>query len=380
MYRITKQTKKMKNIKAYLPWTIRILIAVLFIISAIAKMYPSPYFAISTFEVKQLYPLGFSENIAPYFSRILIGIELALGVLILQNNYLRKLIIPATILMLVVFTTHLSIETFQNGGNSGNCGCFGSLLPMTPIEAIIKNVIAIILLIVLLYLMPKKDESKSNFWVLSTGTLAFVLLVFMLAPIQAQSDYEISTSAPIETTESETPMAIDKNTDTTAVIAPAVEVRENVVLDSVKKEASKALNEPAKHKSGYAQFFSKIDNGRKILCFFVPGCEHCRVAAKELTKMKQADKNFPEIMVLFMNEEANLIPDFFKEAGAEYPFKIIEIIPFWKLLGPNKDTPGVKYLWNGNELKYYYGINENKFNAADFKTVVNKKYSEIKKK
>ena len=68
----------MQKIKSYLPWTIRILISFLFIVSAIAKMYPSPYFAISTFEVKQLYPLGFSENIAPWFSRILIGIELAL--------------------------------------------------------------------------------------------------------------------------------------------------------------------------------------------------------------------------------------------------------------------------------------------------------------
>nr|WP_305069764.1 MauE/DoxX family redox-associated membrane protein [Flavobacterium covae] len=76
--------------KKNLTLLLRIIIALLFIISAIAKMYPSPYFAISTFEVKQLYPLGFSESIAPWFSRILIGIEMALGILILQNNYLKK--------------------------------------------------------------------------------------------------------------------------------------------------------------------------------------------------------------------------------------------------------------------------------------------------
>ena len=358
----------------YAPWTIRILIAFLFIISAIAKMYPSPYFAISTFEVKQLYPMGFSENLAAYFSRILIGIELALGVLILQNNHLRKIVIPATLLMLAVFTTHLTIVTFQDGGNSGNCGCFGSLLPMTPIEAIIKNIVAMILLIVLLYVLPKKLESKNNFWVLSTGTLAFVLLVFMLAPIQAQSDF-VESNIPLETE-----ATIENAPTEQALPNPAETVSEIIKTDSVKKEIPKVNTEPLKHKSGYSQYFSKIDNGRKILCFFVPGCEHCRVAAKELTTMKQKDKNFPEIVILFMNEEANLIPDFFKEAGAEYPFKILEIIPFWKLLGPNRDTPGVKYLWNGNELKYYYGINENKFNATDFKIVVEKKYSEITKK
>ena len=58
----------------------------------------------------------------------------------------------------------------------------------------------------------------------------------------------------------------------------------------------------------------------------------------------------------------------------------IEIIPFWKMLGTGKDTPGVKYLWNGNELKYYYGITDNKFNAAEFKELVNKPFADLKKK
>ena len=48
--------------------------------------------------------------------------------------------------------------------------------------------------------------------------------------------------------------------------------------------------------------------------------------------MQQKDKNFPAISIIFMNEEAELIPEFFKFAGAKYPFKIIEVIPFWKAL------------------------------------------------
>jgi len=69
----------MKTKKLYIAWFIRILVSLLFIVSAVAKMYTSPYFAISTFEVKQLYTLGFSEHVAPYFSRTLIGIELAIN-------------------------------------------------------------------------------------------------------------------------------------------------------------------------------------------------------------------------------------------------------------------------------------------------------------
>lgn len=363
----------MKISKNTIAWTIRISVALLFIVSALAKLsksqlLDSPYFAISTFEVKQLYPMGFSESLAPYFSRVLIGIELALGFLLLQKNYLRKFIIPVTLLLLVVFIGHLSYVSFASGGNSGNCGCFGELLPMTPIEAIIKNCIAVGLLVYLYILLPK-NGAFGNFWILTTVLFATILGIFMLAPIQpVASKYEISIPK-------ETPIDTLKLNDIEAT-------KTLIETDTTQKDEVKNTpenKEPLKHKSGFSQYFSKIDTGRKTLCFFVPGCDHCRLAAKDLTELKKNDKNFPEISILFMNEEAELIPAFFKEAGAEYPYTIIEIIPFWKVLGSGKDTPGVKYLWNGNEYKYYWGINENKFEAADYKKLVNKSFSELKK-
>lgn len=357
----------MENFKKYLPWTIRIIISFLFLISAVAKLYPSPYFAISTFEVKQLYPLGFSEDFAVFFSRILIGIELALGILLLQNNFLRRIVVPSTLLMLAVFTVHLAIDTIQNGGNSGNCGCFGSLLPMTPIEAIIKNIVAIILLIIYLYIVPKTVKEGNNIWVLSTITFASILALFMVAPIQPKV-------AEIVTEEIETPLEnIETQPSNIVPITPA----ETVVVEETPKPV--VVDEPAKIKSGYAQYFSNIDQGKKILALFVPGCEHCRDVAKELTEMKAKDKNFPKVQVVFMNEEPEKIPDFFSFAGATYPYKIIEVIPFWKLLGKSKDTPGIIYFWNGNKIKEWDGINEKKFVGSELKTVLKKNYSEIKK-
>jgi hypothetical protein len=293
----------------------------------------------------------------------------------LQKNFLRSIIIPATILLLVVFTTHLTIETIQNGGNSGNCGCFGSLLPMTPIEAILKNVAAMALLVWLFIIMPKSNEKNGNFWLLTTVTLASVLALFMLAPIQPiESSFTVS--------EPETTI------DTLAVDTTKTETEpERIVIinDTVKKgddvmaNIKAAISVPEKHKSGYAQYFSNIDKGRKTLCFFVPGCDHCRDAAKELTELRKTTKDFPEISIIFMNEEPDLIPAFFKYAGAEYPYKIIEVIPFWKVLGDGKDTPGVKYLWNGNDYKYYWGIGDNKFDVVDFQKLISKPYSELKK-
>jgi hypothetical protein len=362
----------METKKTYIAWSIRILVSLLFIVSAVAKMYPSPYFAISTFEVKQLYTLGFSEHIAPYFSRTLIGIELAMGFLLLQNNWLRKFIIPVTILLLAVFVGHLTYVTFLSGGNSGNCGCFGELIPMTPIEAIIKNIIAIGLLIYLFFLVPKVAPN-GNFWILTTVLFATILGIYMSAPIQPIAT-NLATDPieeiPLDTiTTSETPF------DTIKINAPVTELKK----DSIKKIEVVNLNEPKKIKSGNAALFPNIDTGKKLLCYFVPGCDHCRTAAKELTEMRKKDATLPPISIIFMNEEANLIPDFFKEAGATYPYKIIEIIPFWTTLGSGKDTPGVKYLWNGNEMKYYWGITENKFDGDNLNIFLHKSYQELKK-
>lgn len=368
---MTTETKK-----SYIAWTLRIIVAALFIVSALAKLskghlLDSPYFAISTFEVKQLYPLGFSEGFAPYFSRTLIGIELALGFLLLQNNWLRKFIVPVTTLLLLVFIGHLSYVTFLSGGNTGNCGCFGELLPMTPIQAIMKNIVAVGLLGYLYYLLPKK-EKNGNFWILTTVLFATILGIYMLAPIQPPAS-NFTVSSPAEAIKDSIPTT---NIDTTKT-APAIVTKDT--LKKVETTVKPENNEPEKHKSGYTPYFATIDKGRKTLCFFVPGCDHCREAAKELTELRKTNKNFPEISIVFMNEEADLIPDFFKEAGAEYPYKIIEVIPFWKVLGNGKDTPGVKYLWNGNELKYYFGITENKFDPVDYQKLINKPYSEFKK-
>ena len=185
----------------------------------------------------------------------------------------------------------------------------------------------------------------------------------MLAPIQPpQSEFAIS--APAVTVADSTSTAIDANKLNLNNSSP-------VKIDSTiaKKEVPKP--EIIKTKSGYAKFFANIDSGQKVVCFFVPGCDHCRATAKELTEMKKNSPNFPEISIVFMDEEANLIPEFFEFAQAKYPFKIIGVIDFWKILGTGKDVPGVKLLLDGKEIKYYYGTTDNKFNKDEFAKLIN---------
>ncbi|HYD92257.1 MAG TPA: MauE/DoxX family redox-associated membrane protein [Flavobacterium sp.] len=359
----------MENKKQNIALLIRIVIGFLFLLSAVAKMYPSPYFAISTFEVKQLYPMGFTEASAAFFSRTLIGIEFALGLLLLQRHFLKRIVIPATILMLVVFIIHLTIDTISNG-NGGSCGCFGELLPMTPVEAIIKNIVSVALLVWLYRLVPANYDKK-NFWVLTTVTFACILGVFMVAPIQPRQydvTIEETTGTPLDSL-----TVVPAIMDTVTTETPATQPAETTI-----PQPTAVASEPAKVKSVYSQYFASADNGKKIIGLFAPGCDHCRETAKELTAMKAKNKDFPELLIIFMDEEANLIPEFFEHAGAKYPYKLVDVITFWKLV-ENGDTPGVMYQWNGNKIKLWDGINENQFKGSELQKLYKKPYSELKR-
>ena len=361
------------NLRKNIELLFRVLLSFMFLLSAVAKLYPSPHFALTTFEIKQLLPMGFSEVTAAYFSRTLIGCELALGILLMQPHYYRRLVLPISFLILFIFSVHLTYEIIATG-NNGNCGCFGALLPMTPLQAVIKNIIGMGL-IGYLYKVTEKQRDKMNFTFVTTITFASILLIYMVGPMR-----QITTA--VEDTEEEMvdeELLEEETLEDTLTVSTTSTTSGTAVKDpkTVAEEKS-VVEEPKKKKSGYKNWFADIDNGRKILCFFAPGCDHCKETAKELTQLKKQITDFPEVKIVFMDEEADLIPDFFAYAGGKYPYQIADVASFWQSLGGTKDTPGVIYLWNGNVIKEYDGINEKQFKMNEFKTIVNKTYKDLK--
>lgn len=348
--------------KVFIAWAIRILVSTLFLVSAFAKIYPDPsmLYSISKFEFTQLYPLGFGREFSAFLSRFLIGIEFSLGFLILLPFNLKKIVIPSTILMLAFFCVHLTIEILT-GGNKGNCGCFGSLLPMTPLQALIKNLISIGLLIVLYLKFNDVLNSKNSLVSVGSLTVACIAALFLMIPVKVQSNKH--KNVPV----------IEEPATTSEVISDTISQKETATKiagkDTTLPKQQKDLG-PKKKKSGFAKLFPKIDDGKKVLCFFAPTCEHCMATAKELTELKRANPKFPDIFVIFMDEGPEEIPSFFKFAGAEYPHYVMDIIEFWQTIGNGRDTPGVAYLWNGNIQKFYSGIDKDKFNKEEFKKII----------
>tara|TARA_B100000963_G_scaffold69795_2_gene58158 strand:- start:10758 stop:11738 length:981 start_codon:yes stop_codon:yes gene_type:complete len=307
--------KKVSNSPAFV-WFLRVIISALFFVSAVAKMYPSPEIGlIKYFEIKQLVQgLGFNEILAQYFSRSIIAFEFFIAISVLLNNYLKRIIYPISILLLIAFTTHLTYLAFQ--GNEGNCGCFGELIPMTPLEAIIKNIITILILYFLYYKTPK--NLSSNFRSLIILMLSCLLFMFIYVPLRSNQKVQENTK-----------MSVNQVT------------------------------------SPYSKYISQtdIDSGEKILCFFAPGCDHCQLAATQINELQNNIEDFPEVYVVFLEEEPEKIPEFLNNSGADFKYEIMDILSFMEVFGFDYNTPGIVYLKNGKVLEFFHGTKKSGSNT-----------------
>jgi len=355
----------MNKYKTQITWSLRIFLSILFLFSAYAKLYGmSIYGAITTFEQKQLLQIGFSPEIAPYFSRFILGAEIALGLGFLQAHYLRKLVLPLSALLLVIFNIHLAYSILTDVG--GNCGCFGELLPMTPTQAFIKNVLTLGI-IAWLWVLVKEDQIRirHNFFAALSLALASILFMFVLAPIQPSGATDVQT------------VVFDDEDDIIEEIPLTPVEQQSTSTDTpaattTTPEPEKPVYEPKKVQSGFAKYAPGIDDGKKLLLFFAPGCEHCQEAAKQLVELSKKSKDFPKMFIIFMNEEPEKIPEFFEKAGRKITHTVLDVGTFWSVLGMKRDTPGVLYLWNGNEVAFFDGIKDNEFSTEKLKTALAK--------
>lgn len=302
---------------------LRVLISALFLLSAFAKLYPTPMFGITkVFEQGQLIPMGFSADLAPYFSRFIIGAEFFLAITILFNNYLKKIIVPLAFIMVTIFSFHLFTQIFSS---SENCGCFGDLIPMTPLEAFVKNIIT---LIVLGYIWNKSVYTNGNLSYLIILFLVISTLLFAFLPISSQSK---------------------SNT--------------NSFISFVEDEDFRDLEE------------------RKILCFFDAGCEHCQYTARSLDSLSNLIESFPQIYIIFSDAEEYKIPSFFKFVGSEYSYQVMpfanydtdQIDSYMEITFPDYDNP-VVILYDGvRQLRLYEGTRERAFSAKDLYRILDSK-------
>ena len=310
--------------KKNLPLIIRVLISALFLLSAVAKLYPTPMYGITKiFEEGQLIPMGFSEGLAPYFSRFIIAIEFFIAFAILQKNYLKKLVIPTSIIMIFVFSLHLAYSLFL--GDSENCGCFGELIPMSPLQALIKNIITIG---ILGYLYKNTTDDKENsFSKLSVQLLTVLLVMFAFLPVSSQTKSEGNSFVLF------------------------------------------VEDESFKNSEDY-----------KILCYFDAGCEHCQYAARSIDSLSNLSDNFPPVHIVFSDTEQENIPKFFEYVGNQYPYQVMpfanydtdEIDSYMEITFPDYDNPIVILYKGAKQIRLFDGSGYNEYQAEELQLLLDK--------
>lgn len=274
-----------------------------FIFSGYTKLYP-----IEPFEYTFV-DLGFiSWQIAPFIARLLIGLELFIGILLLLNLSLRKIAYKLGIVTLLIFCVYLILLMFFTG-NKGNCGCFGTTLQMTPLQALIKNGC----MLGIFFILYKYHEgwNLNNKWtILNTlfFTCAFTL-PFVLNPVAL--DYsEAYLNKPEE--------------------------KFNIELDSLYDNAQ--LNIPPK----------TLSQGKHIIAFMSLTCPHCRIAANKIRIIHERNPDISFYFVLNGDEE-NLKPFFEKTHTEGIPHCILLGRNFVYLAGTN--MPAI-YMVNNSVVEH----------------------------
>lgn len=315
-------------------WIFRVILGSLFILSAISKLFP-----IEAFDLTIVNQGITNWSIAPYLSRFIISVELFLGISFFVTPLVKKIAIPYSFLLLIVFCFHL-IYLILTGSGSKNCGCFGELIPMSSVEALIKNLALIFLLFLLhKYFSFEKKLNYSFAFAVFSIVFAGMFLIFQVKPYNIPPKDEIQTQM----------------NDSVVTVAPSPsQKKSDTVQVTTKTSVAEKINvnEKPKVKSVFASFkeFSggeivNLDNGIKLVCLFSLDCEDCMETAYKLGQAKKDWNNFPPLYILFLGEEEQ-VNNFFDAAAMNFPYKIISPQSFFPRI--KNFPPRIVLLNNGN--------------------------------
>ncbi|NUO83729.1 hypothetical protein HUU05_26940 [candidate division KSB1 bacterium] len=263
---------------------LRFMLAAVFLFSAISKLVSAGLFEIAIVEQG----LAATREQAAYPARLVIALELFLGISLLFPYYLKRAILPLTMLTLAAFTL-LQCYQLTLGEQTQDCGCFGKLLPMSSAATLVKNIFLLALSFVLFKITKEEKRKLGVPALLAIGSGAAVLL---LAPVRG--DYE-NTFAQ------------------------------------------------------YTQFegVGRVDltSGDQLVAVFNADCDHCQETARELGALAEQSDNFPQIYVLMFSTHDSLLAAFAQKTHTSYPYHLIAENEFFNLIG--NSPPRMYWLRDG---------------------------------
>ncbi|MCH2176424.1 MAG: hypothetical protein MK193_11930 [Lentisphaeria bacterium] len=236
-------------------------------------------------------------------ARLLIGLEVGLGLALLMPYARKKVFIPATFLVTLGFTFYLFILLFR--GVTEECGCFGSWIKMTTEMSIAKNVVIMGVLAWAYKIYEMKDDKNFNWvpavsWILSLLVFIVILPMKQLPVISPNSGkVDIVTSGPF----------------------PGVQWENETLADDA------------------------------IVAFFSVSCDHCKEVATAMTE--QLDQLPPIYMA--MSGDETLMEQFWAETGLDVPYVFVDDEVFFTFIG---ELPPRVYKIEKGKIAFYKDAEE----------------------
>lgn len=254
-------------------------------------------------------------------ARLLVGLELVLGIFFLASLILKRFTIPTSIALLTIFSVYL-IRVWYLQGNSANCGCFGEVIPMSPSESLLKNGF-LLLLIIWLYRVAKHWNFKYEKWVLSLLAIASFSFpfIFNIPECFYLKEKDVILNEPI-------PLSYLYTSTTNA--APTQELRK----------------------------------GKHIVAFLSATCVYCRFAAKRLTIMKRRRPDLPFYAII--NGESIGVKEFFEDTKMNnVPYTVFNGVGEFMQMNRGGALPTIKWIRDTTLIKEtnYASLQENDIDA-----------------
>lgn len=283
----------------FLAHILRIVVGLVFIASAVAKLFP-----VEPFELI-LVDLGITNWLfVPFVSRTIIALELFLGLSILFNAWINNNIYYLAQASLFLFTGYL-IFLLISVGNTADCGCFGKWMSLSPLLSLLKN----IGLMVFLFIVKKYRYTKGWSWIFPlVFFISSFVAVFLVNKVGLQNVQGKLIDEPID-------LSALPNLHTTA----------------------QKVN---------------FNEGKKLVVFLSAHCGHCKSVAYRLAHIVKEKKPTNVILVMAALEE-KYIPPFFDETGLSLPYIWVDNDSFLQYTGGK--VPAFIYLEKGTLKKRWTG-------------------------
>ena len=296
----------MNKFKEIAPITLKVLLGLMFIVSAVLKVFDMDRFEIYIYSY-HFFSLNFSFLVA----RAAIIAELVLGIGLVSNT-LHKFYWWGSMAMLFGYTLLLIYALVL--GRTDSCHCFGDFLQFNPRQSLLKN--GVLMLLFLLVYRTKEWKTPFRWLIFSLALMAPTIGVFIASPP------DNFTSA----------YDSDQN------------LQDELFYDLLNEPPLDHLN---------------LTEGKQVICFYSTGCEICQMAAQKLSLMQQF-YGFPaeNITYVFMGSEEGIVKFYEKSQSDEYRNVLYgHVVDLLK--ATNGQFPTLVFIEDG-EIVYEYGFRDMK--------------------